>query len=169
MSALAIDQIITTANDEMQKARDQLEVEENGRTVAAYQGNIVGYKKLIAHMAAEFFLTQIAIEDLGDVPLKILDLDDDHLEIMRQDIGILKADPAWTATLARIDADIETMKNHLLFRAEKSRDLDLCQGQYKGETVYTRLFESVADEIGRRQAERDRKAKNPELFADATA
>ena len=152
----------------MQRARDHLEIEENGRAVAAFQGNLVGYKKLIAHISAEFALTQIAIEDLGDSPLKVPDLDDEHLEILRFDIATLKEDPRWPAVIARIDADIEVMKNHLLFTAEKSRDLDLCQGQHKGETVYTRLFDSVADEARRRQADRDRKAKNPELFTAAS-
>jgi hypothetical protein len=169
MSARAIDQIITIANDEMQRARDALEVEESGRAVAAFQGNIVGYKRLIAHMAAEFGLTQFAIEDLGDAPLKIPDLDDMTLVALRVDIESLKIDPQWSEVLARIDKDTEEMKNYLLFTAEKSRDLDLKQGQWKGETVYTRLFDSAEDEWKRREAKKQEKEKNPVLFEDESA
>jgi len=169
MNGLAINQIITIANAEMQLARDRLEVEESGREVASLQGHIIGYKKLIGIMAAELGLTQIAIEDLGDKPLIVPDMDDETLAVLTEDIGILKAAEEWGEVQQRIEEDIETMKNHRLFAAEKSRDLDLCQGQYEGETVYTRLFNSVESENGRREAERERKRKNPELFPEKTA
>jgi hypothetical protein len=164
MLDLAIDQIITLANNEMQKDRDRLEVEDSGREVAALQGKIVGYKKLIGSVAAEFGLSQGSIDYLGGAPLKINDLEDATLDRLTFDIATLRDDPAWRAVLARIDVDVENMKTHLLFEAEKSRDLDLCQGQYKGETVYKTLFNLVENETKRREAEREKKRKNPELF-----
>jgi hypothetical protein len=164
MSAPVINQIIIIANDEMRRARERLEVEESGRELAALQGNLVGYKNLVAHMAAEFELPQIFIEDSGDAPLRIPELDDEVLETFAVEVETLKDDRRWESVEARIDHDIGELKNHLLFKAEKSRDLDLCQGQYKGETVYTRLFEKVRDELERRHAAQAKKAKEPELF-----
>ncbi len=163
MSALAIDQIITIANSEMRTARERLEVEESGREVASLQGKIKGFNILLGHMCAELDLTQVAIEDLGDRPLYMSELTDEQLDVIEQDVAALKADLRWVAVLARIEADIEALKNHLLFTAEKSRDLDLSQGQYKAEEVYKRLFNQVENEGKRRKKEREEKAKAPEL------
>jgi hypothetical protein len=167
MESLAINWIIVLANAEMRKDRARLEVEDNGREVAGAQGRIVGYKKLVGGMAAEFRLTQVAIEDLGDEPVEMKELDDDTLDALDQDITTIQKGDEWKALLARIEADIEGMKDHLLFRAEKSRDLDLCQGQYKGETIYQRLFNSVQSESKHREEKREQERKNPKLFKEA--
>lgn len=166
---MAINQIITIANSEMRTARERLEVEESGREVASLQGKIKGFNILIGHMSAEFGLTQIAIEDLGDRPLLMSVLTDEQLFELEQDVEALKADPRWLAVIERIQQDDEASKNFLLFEAEKSRDLDLRQGQHKAEEIYKQLFYQVKNESKRRQDERERKAKNPELFAQAAS
>jgi hypothetical protein len=165
MGALAIDQIIVIANDEMRLARERLEIEESGREVASLQGKIRGFNILLGHMYAELGLTQIAIEDLGDKPLDMRELTDDQLQVLEADVETLQVNPAWLAVLERIGKDDEDSKNFLLLDAEKSRDLDLRQGQHKAEEVYKRLLYQVENEANRRQKEREEKAKNPELFA----
>ena len=167
-AGLAIDQIVVTANAEMRTARARLEVEENGREVASLQGKVAGYKRLIGHMAAEFGLTEFAIEDLGDAPIRVPDMADPTLEALSAGIALLLLDPRWAAVLARIEAHVEEMKTRLLFEAEKSRDLDLCQGQYKGETVYRNLFDAVKWETEKRANKREDARKNPQLFAEGT-
>ena len=163
---LALNEIIIRANYETALARAKLETEESGRVVASLQGHISGYKALTAFLAAEFHLTEGFIQNSGDSPNNAPDMDDAWLAVMDSDIRMLKEDPAWQAVLARIDNNTEHIKNHLLLRAEKSRELDIGQGQYRATTFYNSFFESIENEICRRKAAEEKKRQEPELPFD---
>jgi hypothetical protein len=164
---LAINQIVTIANAEIAKAREALEnPNTKGREVPMLQGNIVGYKTLINHMAGQLALTQFMLENTNDQPMEMEKLDDRYLEELSLDIAMMKGDPAWLGVIAQVDADIEEMKRFLLFEAEGAHDMDLKQGQYRGEVVYLRLFSDVSTEMDRRQRKRDKEAAEPQLPFD---
>jgi hypothetical protein len=164
MSARAINEIVVMAQAEMRSIRARLEVEESGREVASLQGQLCGCKLLVGHICGRFSLREQMIEDLGDVPLKVPDLDDATLTDLHADIGILREDPRWLEVLLVIKADDEESQRFLLLEAEKSRDLDLRQGQHRAEELYLRLFNSVENETKRRSDEDERRRKEPELF-----
>ena len=65
--------------------------------------------------------------------------------------------------LATLDANTEALKNELLFLSEKTRDLDLCQGQYKGQHIYERLFNAIEGEVKHRAKEMEKKRREPDL------
>jgi hypothetical protein len=162
----ALNEIIIRANEEISLARAKLEVEESGREVAGLQGRISGYKKLISFIAAEFHMSEGFIENTGDIATKIQDMDDTMLMILQSGITILKSSDAWAAVLNRIAENTEGIKDHLLFRAEKSRELDIGQGQYKASTFFNGLFSDVDFEHRKRKDIAEKKANEPELPFD---
>lgn len=169
MNGFALGQIVIRANEEIRIAIAKLEVEESGRDVARLQGNISGYKKLISAMCGEFHLTQVDIEDNGDFSCKLADLTDAELDVAQHDAIELQNSEEWKAVIARIDAIIVESKNYLLYCAEKSRDLDLKQGEYKGMMICNDFFSAVNDEVERRKRIAEQKAREPDLpFDDET-
>lgn len=163
MSGFALGQIIIRANEEIRMAIAKLEVEESGRDVARLQGNLSGYKKLISAMCAEFHLSQIEVEDNGESSVLLADLDDAELDVAQHDAIELQNSEEWKAVIARIDAIIEGSKNYLLYSAEKSRDLDLKQGEYKGMMICNDFFSAIENEVKRRRAIAEQKAREPDL------
>jgi hypothetical protein len=161
---IALGQIIISAQSEMRKAQAQLEVEEKGREVASLQGHIAGYKEIIANDAARFHLSEFMLEDTGEEPFKIPDLSDDDLETMRMDVETLTAREEWKEVLSKVELNIDSMKNSLLYCAESTRDLDICQGKYKGQEIFKSFFNSVESEVSRRAKEAEKKRKAPSLF-----
>jgi hypothetical protein len=167
VSGLVSNEIIAIINEEMRLAHYKLEVEESGRVVGALQGNIAGYKLLLSYLSAEFNLSQFVLEDNGEKPLVIPDMSDDEFIIFSHDIEEFKSLEEWRRVLNRIDQRTEDLKNHLLFSAEKTRDLDLSQGTYKGMTVFKQLFNAVEQsEISRQNKKKEDKDAMPLFGAE---
>jgi len=160
----SINQIIIMAQFEMRQAIAQLQVEEKGREVASLQGRVAGYKELIANIAKNFRLTQRDLEDEGDEPCKIPDLNDDDLAMVNEDVNVLLAREEWAAVLERVESNVYSWKNSLFYDGENTRDLDIAQGKYQGQKIYESFFNAVSDEVARRAAEAAEKAKQPSLF-----
>jgi predicted metal-dependent hydrolase len=164
--SFAINEIIIRANVETELCQAKLETEESGRVLASLQGYVAGYRKLISFIAAAFHLTETMLENTGDTANEIPDLDDNRLLLLDLSIKALKGSDAWAEVQAKVDENIERIKCHLLFGAEKSRDLDIGQGQYKATTFYTYLFDAVEREVGRRKEEAEKKRAEPGLPFD---
>ena len=159
MHGFALNQIIIIAIHRMGACKDDLETEENGRVVASLQGKIAGYKEIISILAAEFSLTQAMLDDTGDEPIDIGKADDEEVDASVASIEALRKTEAWAKVLARVEANIVNLKDFLLFSAEKSRDLDICQGKYEAQTVYKSFFSQVESESSYRQRKREEKQK----------
>lgn len=168
MQGLALNEIVTIINYEVKMAKGKLLVEESGREVASLQGHVSGYSQLMNYLAAEFSITQIFIEDLGDEPQKVPDMLDTQVFNLELDVKELQETEEWKRLLARVEARTEELKNHLMFSAEKSRDLDVDQGQYKAMTSYNGFFRHVnaVAEMRRERAEEEAKRREAELNFD---
>lgn len=170
MSGLIINQIIATANYEMRMAIDRLQVEESGRDVAQDQGKVAGWKELISNLSANFHLIQALLEDNGEEPVSIPDLSDEELEAWKIDADLVRSTDEWKAVIARIEENILMLKNHLLFCAEKTRDLDIDQGKYRAQMIYQNVFEAIERELSRREAKKKEDKDAMPLFeGDAPA
>lgn len=162
----ALSEIIVRCNWEMEFARAKLETEESGVEVQGLQGEIAGYKKLLTSISAEFKMPQSAIENTGDQPVTLPDLEDDALEVLQESINTLKAHESWAGVLRRIDEDIASMKDYLLYRASKGSEMKIAQGKYRGETSYTQLYAGVEEELKRRAAKAAKQKEEPDLPFD---
>jgi hypothetical protein len=166
MSGLILTQLVTTANYEMRMAIDRLQVEESGRDVASDQGKVAGWKELIGNLSAAFHLEQYFLEDNGEDPVKIPDLSDGELETYRLDADMIRNTEEWTAVIARIQDNIDMLKSHLLFTAEKTRDLDIDQGKYQAQMIYRNIFDAIDYEIKRREAKAQEDEEAMPLFSE---
>lgn len=169
ISGLALNEIIVRVLHESAECKTKLEVEESGREVAKLQGLVSGYRVFLNFLAAEFYLSQSMLEYNGDKGFDAPKLSDAALYSYQADIAAMKESESWINVLARIEANTSDLKNHLLFGAEKSRDLDYSQGQYKATTFYTTFFDAIVNEVGRREREREEHRKTPGLFDDEEA
>lgn len=159
MHGFALNQIIIIAIHKMGVCKDDLETEESGRVVASLQGKIAGYKEIINILAAEFSLTQSMLDDTGDVPFDIDKAQDEEIDVIGASIEALRKRDEWTKVLGRVEENVVALKDFLLFSAEKSRDLDICQGKYAAQTVYKSFFSQVESEVSYRQRKREEKQK----------
>jgi len=159
MIGVVLSQVIIQANAEMHRCQAQLEIEESGREVASLQGRIVGCKTLLQNIQVEFKMPAHAIENTNDKPLELADLNDEDITTMLEDKCMLVDSDEWKRVEARTDSTIESLKNRLLFDAEKSRDLDLSQGQYKAQAFYRNYFRRIEDEAEYRQKRREEAAR----------
>lgn len=99
-------------------------------------------------------------------PDELRDMTPDQVFALEDDIKILKADSRWSAVLATLDEKVEEMKHHLLFEADKSRDLDLMQGKQKGLHYFQGVFnnfESFAEKL-REDAKKEKEKEDNALF-----
>jgi hypothetical protein len=163
---MAINEIIIRTLHESAQCKDKLETEESGREVARLQGSVAGYRMFLSFLAAEFHLPQSVLEYTGDEGFEAPKLGDDQLISYRIDIADLKLSDAWVKVLARIEENTLKLKNFLLFSAEKSRDLDYSQGQFKATVFYENFFTAIENETARREKEAAERAKSPGLFDD---
>jgi hypothetical protein len=159
VTGAALNQIIIMAQFEMKLCQAKLEVEESGRIVARLQGNVAGYKKLIANIAARYHLNQAFLEETGDRPLVVPDLEDENFEMLRHDVEMLRISDEWKEVIANVDVNIIRFKDYLLYEAEKTRDLDLTQGDFEAQTVYNKFFNAIKDDNDRRRKEAAKKEK----------
>ncbi len=165
MSAnFALNELIVIINQEVKICKSKLEIEESGREIASLQGHVVGYRKLISWLCANFHFTQDFVEDKGENPLMIPELTDESLAVLSLEINWLQEiSEEWKGVMQRSKENVEALKNELLYSAEKTRDLDHCQGQFKATQIYATFFNSVENEIARRQKEKEKRQKEPEF------
>ena len=166
MSGYVLKQIIILANKKTREAKERLLIEESGRIVAALQGSVAGYAYLIESLAAEFHLKQAMLEDTGDDPLDYASISYELEEAIRTDKAALVAGEAWADVLTRIVEKTEFLKDSLLLRAEKSRNLDVSQGYHKAMLTYQNVFDAIDWEEKRREAKRQEDRKAMPLFHD---
>ena len=162
-TALALDEIVIRAHYERRAAHEKLEIEESGREVASLQGHIAGYKLLVEYIIKSFNLSGVwcaLIEDNNDLPLIVPDLSDEFLSELKVSANDLIDSEVWQNVMNDVILETDRLKNYLLFTAEKSRDLDFCQGKYSGMNLYESLFSEIDTEINRR--EEDQKKKQEE-------
>ena len=165
MAGLVLNLLISRINYEMRMAIDRLQVEESGRDVASDQGKVAGWKELISNLSAAFHLEQLFLEDNGEEPVKLPDLEDNQVLMYQEDAEAIKVSEEWKAVTDRIQANIELLKCHLLFSAEKTRDLDIDQGKYRAQMIYQEVFESIEREVKRREDKEKQEAEEMPLFA----
>lgn len=170
MSEIVLRELAVIVNSEIKTARGKLEVEESGRVVASLQGNVSGWRQLLDFLTAEFVgFSVITIGlDGSQIPVDLADLTDADVFKLESLVVEFKETPEWSRVLGRVDERIEHLKDELLFRAEKSRELDLCQGQYKALIRPRRFFMDVsrAATMRREKIAEDEKRKREELNFD---
>jgi len=160
--------IVRRALFEKQQALNKLEIEESGRVVASLQGHIAGYKQIVLIISKEFLFTPGYISMLLDNSEKdffLSDLDDDSFLELAESAKVLIDSELWTNVMEIVQERTEELKSFLLFKAEKSRDLDVGQGTYHGMTVYESFFKAIDNEAERR--EKEKKGKKEELPFDS--
>jgi hypothetical protein len=162
----ALNEIIIRALHEMEDCRMKLEVEESGRTVASLQGQISGHKNLLKFIKDAFSLPFSMMENTGDIPADLREMEDASLEVLRFSINALRSNENWKTVLGKIEENIIQLKDHLLFRAEKSRDLDIDQGIFRAETMYGSFFQGVESEYEFRQNKAKQEAAEPSFQFD---
>lgn len=164
---LAINELIVRINEASRDCKTKLEYEESGRVVAALQGKAAGFKSLLNFMAAEFKLSRLMMEDLGETSTLLPEFDNETIFNLEVQIVDLKASSAWAGVVLKIDEVTARLKDYLLFTAEKSRDLDLSQGQHKALVFFEEFFSAVGFESIRRKKVADEKRKSPEFEFEA--
>jgi len=159
-AGVVLNQILIRAFFEKATSITKLQVEENGRQVASLQGHIGGYKFLVMTIATAFGLNGsncTILEDIGDKPFDLPDVSDEFLaELAASAKFLIEETKEWEEVLKTISAQTESLKEHLLFKADKTRELDICQGQYHGMTIYESFIGEIDKEIERRQEKKDR-------------
>jgi len=141
--SIVINQIVERTHEAKRLAHAKLEVKESGRELASLQGQIAGRKEYLGILAAEFHLSQSFLEDTGDSSLILVEMEEADLEGIQAEINELQHCEEWGNVLARIDGLTSDLKDYLLFGAEKSRDLDICQGKHKAHVAHVAFFEAV--------------------------
>lgn len=170
MSEIVLREIVIIVNDEDKKARDKLLTEENGRVVASLQGNVYGWRQLIEFMTSEFIGLESVTFGLDGTqkPMVMADLSDDDVLLLESLVLEFMESYTWKLVKVRVDERIGQLKDHLLYSAEKSRELDIAQGQYKALVWLNRFFSDVvsAANFRRQKLADDAKRRKEELNFD---
>jgi len=145
MAGFTILQIITWTNAEIAKCREKLEVEPSGRVVAYLQGKIPGCKFAIKNIREIFGLTDEQFAKL-EAPVVICSLSMEQILGAEIDMEQLKENELWGQFISAINQRAEEMKDFLLKRAKKSRELDEYQGEYQGMMHFEKVFESIREQ-----------------------
>ena len=145
MSGFTILQILAWTNAEIARCRDKLETEPSGRVVAFLQGKIPGCKFTIKAIR-DIFAFADAQYDSIEHPAEIGSLAMEQILGAEIDAEELKKNELWVQVLGRIEERIEVIKNILLKKAKKSRELDEYQGEYQGMTHYEKVFGSIKEQ-----------------------
>ena len=141
MPGFTILQILAWTNAEIEKCREKLEVEPSGRVVAFLQGKIPGCKFAIKSIKDifGFFEEPEHPADMGALSME-------QILVAEIDMEELKKNELWGQFLSVIEARTEELKDLLLKRAKKSRELDECQGEYQGMVHYLKVFAGITDQ-----------------------
>jgi hypothetical protein len=149
-------QIVAYTNAEIRICKEKLENESSGRRLAHLQGKIPGCKFSIECLKEQFNLSAEMV-DSSKEPCRMADLSWEQLSGVQKDMETIKASDQWAAFLSRIDSKITELKDFLLTTAKKSRDMDISQGEYRGMTVYEKVFNAIKENV-------DFRKRNEPLF-----
>lgn len=164
MKEQAVDYLVFRSKAEIELSKIELETEENGRKIANYQGVIAGNKEFLRIVFEQFANIQ---QDSEERFFPVNEMDDDYFNDLILDCENLRKDDDWKIIDGLINDDTETAKSFLLFEAEKGRDLDVTQGQHRGQTIASRIFREIEGEKRRRENISEEEARNPRLPFDA--
>lgn len=152
---LVLAEIVTRAIWGQKESHQKLEIEESGRVVATLQGKIAGYKQLLNLIGESFDFHGpwcAVIEDSDDKPIDITEMSDAYLSELKSGVKVFREyHESFDKVTKGIQAETESLKSYLLFKADKTRELDVCQGKYKGMILYNDLFKAVEEESERRE------------------
>ncbi len=165
-----VDMIVSKCLFETKHDKRMLETEEQGRAIAATQGRIIGYRNLVDFICAEFHIPQTRIDIIDDQrdEMKLADRNNEEISALEVGVAVLQNSTEWIFITDHVSEAIEHLKEYLITEAEKSRDLDLSQGQAQAMKCYESVFHSIADEVERRDKRRFEmeKRKKESLFPD---
>jgi len=147
MKGFTLVQIILWLENEINLCRLKLENEPSGRVLAHLQGKIPGCKFGLEAMKEIFNLNEDYFGS-GEKPIDLSMFSQEQLLGVEQDMEELQKTEAWQQFLNRVQTKAEELKDHLLFKATKSRDLDISQGEYNGMVMYQKLFDAIDDSAG---------------------
>lgn len=164
MFPVLVNEMVVRVNHEIRESQIKLETEDSSTELANLQGKVAGSKKFLDFLAAEFHLTQGTTEDLGDKPVDLRNMTEQKVAQLAADVKLIQQTDEWLRVVSRIEERKESLKEFLLFRAEKGRDLTVAQATWRAMTFYMDLFEKIRIEDDRREIERKEKRENPELF-----
>lgn len=146
MDGFTLVQIIACINTEIRICKIKLENESSGRRLAHLQGKIPGCKFSIECLREQFNLSAEMVDNSQE-PCQMADLSWERLVGAQKDMETIKASDQWAAFLSRIDSKITELKDFLLTEAKKSRDMDISQGEYRGMTVYEKVFTAIKENV----------------------
>jgi len=146
MSGFTILQILAWTNAEIAKCREKLEIEPSGRVVAYLQGKIPGCKFAIKTIRDIFGLTDEQLEKI-EHPADFGNLSMEQILGAEIDMEKLKNMEQWGSFLSAIQTRTEELKDFLLKRAKKSRELDEYQGEYQGMIHFEKIFGAITDQV----------------------
>jgi hypothetical protein len=146
MSGFTILQILSWTNAEIEKCREKLEVEPSGRIVAYLQGKIPGCKFAIKKIREIFGFTDPQFDHL-EQPVEFGALSIEQILGAEKDMKELEKNELWGSFLSIVDLKVDEMKDFLLKRAKKSRELDEYQGEYQGMIHYEKVFQNIQDQV----------------------
>jgi hypothetical protein len=144
----AVEQIIIRSLNNEEICKSKLEVEESGRTVARLQGEISGYKMLVSLVINEYDIPVYMLEELPkQEPINLSEIE--MLELAELNVWAiaLKSDERWALIEDSVEVETKSMKDYLLFSAEKTRDLDIQQGKYSALTSYRTFLRDIEREV----------------------
>jgi hypothetical protein len=156
MDGFTLLQIIAFTNAEIAVCKEKLEIESSGRRLAHFQGKIPGCHFLIDCLKEQFSLSDEMVANSQE-PCKMFDLSWEQLSAAQVDMETLKTSDDWAAFLSQIDSKITELKEFLLTKAKKSRDMDITQGEYRGMTIYEKAFSAIKEIV-------DFRKRNEPLF-----
>jgi hypothetical protein len=157
MDGFTLLQIIAYTNAEIKICKEKLENDSSGRRLAHLQRKIPGCKFSIECLKEQFNLSAEMVDSSRE-PCQMADLSWDQLIGAQKDMETIKASDQWAAFLSRIDSKITELKDFLLTESKKSRDMDISQGEYRGMTVYEKVFTAIKENV-------DFRKRNEPLFA----
>lgn len=146
MHGFTILQILAWTNAEIEKCREKLEVEPSGRVVAYLQGKIPGCKFAIYKIREIFGVTDERFDSI-ERPAEFGTLSMEQILGAEIDMKELLKNELWGQFLSAVETKVENMKDFLLKRAKKSRELDEYQGEYQGMMHYEKVFSSIEDQV----------------------
>ena len=145
MNGFTILQILARTNAEIARCREKLEIEPSGRVLAYLQGKIPGCKFAIKTIREVFGLTNEQFDAI-EQPADFGNLSMEQILGAEIDMGQLKEMEEWGSFLSVIQMRTEELKDFLLKRAKKSRELDEFQGEYQGMMYFEKVFGAITDQ-----------------------
>ena len=149
MNGFTIQQIISWTNAEIEKCREKLEIEPSGRVVAYLQGKIPGCKFAIRHIREIFGLLDESFDNINlEKPADMGNMTMEQILGAEIDMNELRdKNELWGRFLNVVNTRAEEIKEILLKKAKKSRELDEYQGEYQGMMTFEKVFTAIQDQV----------------------